>query len=139
MWQAKNAAEQARDAAVRASDRIFTLDAIGELSSAITVLQEIMRLQRTQAWDVLWDVVLDRYEILILHLARSHEGVGLTETHRTSVRAAIGQFRMMARDIEGARTGEQRSEINTARLNRSISEQAVVLEQIKIAMKKAGT
>jgi len=98
-----------------------------------------MRLQRTQAWDILWNVVLDRYEILISSLARCLEGVGLNETHRSSMGEAIGQFRIIVGEIEDARTEEQRGLIDTAMLNRYISEQIAVLEQIKIAMKKAGT
>jgi hypothetical protein len=60
-FQAKTAAEQARDAAQQVRERISALDTIGELSTAITILQEIMRLQRTNAWDTVWDIVLDRY------------------------------------------------------------------------------
>lgn len=52
---AKNAAGQARDAAIEARDRLLTFDAISELSSAITTIQEI-------TWEVVWNIVLDRYE-----------------------------------------------------------------------------
>jgi hypothetical protein len=138
-WQAKGAAEEARDAALEAKNRILAFDAAGELSSATTSLQDIARLQRTQAWDLLWDVVLDRYEALILSLARSAAHTDLKGSHRDSLKSAIGMFRIMVGTIEGARSGEERSQLDTAKFNTYISEQMVVLEQIKISLKKAGT
>jgi uncharacterized alpha-E superfamily protein len=55
-WRAKAAAEQVRD-------QISRFDTIAELSAAITVIEEIRRLQRTQAWEIVWDIVLDRHAI----------------------------------------------------------------------------
>jgi len=55
---------------VDARNRILAFDTIGELSSAITVLEEIMRLQRNQAWDVYWwNVIIERYYNLISSLS----------------------------------------------------------------------
>ena len=73
----KSAAEQAREAAIQTNKWISTLDAVAEPSSAITILQDSMRLQRTQAWHILGNVLLDRYEALNLHLVRSESGAGL--------------------------------------------------------------
>jgi hypothetical protein len=136
---AKIAAEEARDAAREARDRVLTLDAIGELSSAITIIQEIMRLQRTQAWDIVWDIVLDRYEVLRAHLVRSEAAAGLDGNHRASIRTAMGQFRKIVEDIEDAQTDQQRGQLNVAVFNRIIADEASTLERIKIALKKAGS
>jgi hypothetical protein len=74
--QAKNAAEQARDAARAARDRIFSLDAISELTAAKMALNEIIRLQRLNARSVPWDIVLERYSSARDSLVRCAEGLG---------------------------------------------------------------
>jgi hypothetical protein len=98
-WRAKTAAEQVRD-------QISCLDTIAELSAAITIIEEIMRLQRTQAWEIVWDIVLDRYATLQSHLSRSKGGAGLTEAHRASIQTAILRFRIYGR---GRRESKNRS------------------------------
>jgi inorganic triphosphatase YgiF len=138
-WSAKNAAEQARDAANDVRDQISRFDTIADLSAAITIIEEIMRLQRTQAWEIVWDIVLDRYATLQSHLSRSKGGAGLTEAHRTSIQTAIARFRIMVEGIEKARTEQEQEQLVTAVLNRKASEQASVLESIRTAVKKAGT
>jgi hypothetical protein len=138
-WRAKTAAEQARDAAEEVREQISRLDTIAELSAAISVIEEIMRLQRTQAWEIVWDIVLDRYATLQSHLSRSAGGAGLTEVHRTAIQSAIARFRIMVEGIEKARTEQEQEQLVTAVLNRKASEQAGVLESIRMAIKKAGT
>jgi hypothetical protein len=137
-WRATTAAEQARDAANEVRDQISRFDTIAELSAAITIIEEIMRLQRTQAWEIVWDIVLDRYAALQSHLSRSREGTGLTETHRTAIQTAIARFRIMVEGIEKARTEQEQAQLVTAVLNRKASEQAGVLESIRMAIKKVG-
>jgi hypothetical protein len=61
--QARTAAEQARDAAEAARSRIFSVDTIKELTTAKMALSEIIRLQRLNAQNVPWDIVLERYEV----------------------------------------------------------------------------
>jgi hypothetical protein len=138
-WRAKTAAEQARKAAEDVREQISRFDTIAELSAAMTIIEEIMRLQRTQAWEIVWDIVLDRYATLQSHLSRSKGGAGLTEAHRTSIQTAIARFRIMVEGIEKARTEQEQEQLVTAVLNRKASEQAAVLESIRMAVKKAGT
>jgi hypothetical protein len=45
--KAKTAAAQARSAVKQVKERISSLDTVAEISTAITIMQEIMRLQRT--------------------------------------------------------------------------------------------
>jgi hypothetical protein len=100
-FQAKTAAEQARDAAHQVRERISALDTIGDLSTAITILQEIMRLQRTNAWNTVWEIVLDRYATVRVHLVRSEQGTGVNKTHQRSIRTALDQFGIISgRDRE---------------------------------------
>ena len=137
-FQAKTAAERARDSAQQVKERISTLDTVGDLSTAITMMHEIMRLQRTQAWDVVWDIVLERYAIIQSHLVRSGEGLGLTEPHRASIRLAVGQFRIIMGDIERARTSEQREQLDTVKFNRIVLDHAAALEKIRTLVRAAG-
>lgn len=136
--RAKTAADQARVAAEQVRDQLSRFDTIAELSEAITIIEEIMRLQRTQAWEVVWDIVLDRYVTLQSHLARTREGVGIGEEHRLVLQAAIRGFRIMVMGIEKARTELEKEQLDTAALNRYASEQAEALEKIRVAMKKVG-
>ena len=117
-WCAKTAAERARDAANEVRDQISRFDTMAELSAAITIIEEIMRLQRTQAWEVVWDIVLDRHTILRGHLIRSQVGLG-RESQRAFVEGAIDQFRVMIIEIERARTKQQQSKLDTAPLTKS--------------------
>ncbi len=136
-WRAKTAAEQARDAADEVRDRISRLDTIAELSAAITIIEEIMRLQRTQAWEIVWDIVLDRHAILRGHLARCREGIE-SEALRASVRDTIGHFRIIVEEIERARTKPQQSKLDTAMFNQRLSDQVEKLERVRIDVKKVG-
>ncbi len=58
--KSKTAAEQARLAAENARESIKLLDTVTEFSSALAVMEEIKRLQRNGAWEIL----LDRYSAL---------------------------------------------------------------------------
>jgi len=90
--RAKKAAEQARDAAQQVKERIASLDTLADISAAITIMDEIKRLQRLGAWQV----VLDRYSILRRHLIRVEQlSPALTEIQRRQIARAIGQFRII--------------------------------------------
>jgi hypothetical protein len=106
-WRARSAAEQARDAVEEVRDQISRFDTIAELSAAITIIEEIMRLQRTQAWEIVWDIVLERHSTLRQHLVRGHSGI-LSERQRAFIEAAMKQFALMTPEIERARTGPER-------------------------------
>jgi len=136
-WSAKTAAEQARAAANEVRDQISRFDTMAELSAAITIIEEIMRLQRTQAWEIVWDIVLDRHAVLRGNLVRCKEGIE-SESQRAFVQGAIDQFRVMILEIERARTTPQQSRLDTAAFNRILSDQIDVLEKVRIGVKKAG-
>src|ERR1700733_2343209 len=126
-WRAKTAAEQARDAADEVRDRISRLDTIAELSAAITIIEEIMRLQRTQAWETVWDIVLERHSTLRQHLVRSHAGIR-SERQRAFIDAALKQFALMTPEVERAGTEPERSKLDAAAFNRILSNQKDMLE-----------
>jgi hypothetical protein len=93
-FQAKTAAEQARDAAPEVRKSISALDTVGDLSTAITI-----------------------------HLVRSEHGVGVTETQQYSIRTAIDQLSIVVEEIEKAQTHQQQDQLETVRFNRIISNQ----------------
>ena len=136
-WRAKTAAEQARDAADEVRDQISRFDTVAELSAAITIIEEIMRLQRTQAWETVWDIILDRHSILRGHLVRSQAGIA-NEFQRASIRDAVGHFRIMVAEIERARTEPAQSKLDTVAFNQRLSDQIEMLEKVRIDVKKAG-
>jgi hypothetical protein len=136
-WRASTAAEQARDAAEEVRDQLSRFDTIAELSAAITIIEEIMRLQRTQAWEIVWDIVLERHSSLRQHLVRSQAGIA-SERQRAFVEAALEQFAFMTPEIEHARTEPERSKLDTAAFNRILSNQKDMLEKVKIGVRKAG-
>jgi hypothetical protein len=136
-WRAKTAADQAREASEQVRDQISRFDTVAELSAAITIIEEIMRLQRTQAWEVVWDIVLDRHSTLRRHLVRSQAGIE-GEALKALIRDAIGHFRIMVGEIERARTEPLQSRLDTAAFNQRLSDQIGMLEKVKIDVKKAG-
>jgi len=136
-WRAKTAAERARDAAEQVRAQLSRFDTIAELSTAIAIIEEIMSLQRTQAWEIVWDIVLDRHTILRGHLARSLAGIE-SEALRSAIRSANSHFRIMVGEIERARTEPQQSKLDTAAFNQRLADQVEVLEKVRIEVKKAG-
>jgi len=131
---AKNAAEQARDAARQVKDRIATLDTLADVSTALAIMEEIKRLQRAGAWPI----ALDRYSTLRRHLIRVEQmNPTLKETQRTQVAGAIVQFRIIERKIEKAMSVPD-SRIDTARFNAILSSQIDALEGVLSLIKRAG-
>ena len=107
------------------------------ISAAITIIEEIMRLQRTQEWEIIWNIVLDRHSALRGHLVRSQAGVEL-ESQRALIGASMEQFALMTPEIERARTEPERSKLDTAAFNRILSNQKDMLEKVKVGVRKAG-
>jgi len=138
-YQAKTAAEQARDAARAARDRIFSLDTIKELTTAKMALNEIIRLQRLNALSVPWDIVLERYGSARDSLVSCAEGLGVPDPHRQSIGEAIVLLSIMEENIERACIEEDPGRLDTVRLNQNLSAQMNELERARIAIERAET
>jgi hypothetical protein len=138
-FQAKTAAEQARDAANAARGRIFSLDTIKELTTAKMALNEIIRLQRLNARDVPWDIVLERYGSARDSLIRCAEGLGVPDAQRQSIGEAIALLGIMVVDIERACIEEDPGRLDTARFNHSLATRIDDLERARIAIERAET
>ena len=136
-FQAKSAAEQARDAARAARDRIFSLDVVGELTAARLTLTDIIGLQRLELGEVLWPMVLDRYERARRSLVRCEQASGVPAAQRGSIITAVGLLRSIVRDIETARLDPDQMKLDIVRINHFLSGQIDELERARIAIQRA--
>lgn len=133
-WRAKTASEQARDAARDAVARVMTLDTVADLSAALTIMEEVLRLQRLGAWDI----ILDRCATLQLHLARSGQAPDVSEACRGSIKTAAGQFVIIMDEIETFRTDQQKREFDSVRFNRTVVTEMTSVEIARTSLRKAG-
>lgn len=138
-YRAKTAAEQARDAARAARDRLFSLDTIKELTTAKMALNEIIRLQRLNVWGVGWDVVLDRYESARLSLVRCEHAPGVPQAQRDAIRLAVVRLRIIVVKIETARIHQDQTQLDIVTINRFLSTQIDALERARIAIERSET
>ena len=135
VFKAKKAAEQARDAAQQVKERIASLDTLADVSAAIAIMDEIKRLQRLGAWQI----VLDRYSILRRHLIRVEQlNPALTEIQRRQIARAIGQFRIIETKVEEVMSAPENSPADAVAFNRIVSAQIDAIERIMTAIKQAG-
>jgi hypothetical protein len=136
-YQAKSTAEQARDAAKAAKDRVFSLDVVSELTAARLTLTDIIALQRLELPQVLWPIVLDRYERARLSLVRCEQAPAVPEAQRGSIITAIGLLRSIVEDIETARVDPDQMQLDMVRINHFLSGQIDELERARIAKERA--
>jgi hypothetical protein len=135
-YWARTAAEQARDAAREARDRIFSLDVASELTAARLTLTDIIGLQRLELGEILWPMVLDRYERARLSLVRCEGAHGVPEAQRESIITAVGLLRSIVEDIETARIDPDQVQLDIVRINRFLSGQIDELERARIAIER---
>jgi hypothetical protein len=136
-WKAKTAAEQARDAAEAAKSRIFSLDTISDLTAARLTLLDIIGLQRLDLGEVVWPIVLERYERARLSLVRCELAPGVPEAQREAIITAVGILRSIVGDIETARIDQNQVQLDIVRINRFPSIQIDDLERARIAIERA--
>lgn len=132
---AKNAAEQARDAARQVKERIATLDTLADVSAALGIMEEIKRLQRAGAWPI----ALDRYSTLRRHLVRVERmNPGLTDQQRQDVLRSVAQLHRAEVKVERGTLAGARA-LNLASVNRVVSNEIDRMERVMIAIKQAGS
>jgi hypothetical protein len=81
VWRSKSAAERAEEAASHVRDGLMHLDMVAECASAMTIMEEIKRLQREDAWRV----IPDRYSILrqkLIRIKTSSGGLTADDKHK---------------------------------------------------------
>jgi hypothetical protein len=131
--------EQARDAARAARDRIFSLDVISELTAARLTLVDIIELQRLNIGEIVWPMVLERYERARLSFVRCELAPGVPEAQRESIITAVGILPSIVGDIETARIDQDQVQLDIVRINRFLSTQIDELDRARIAIERAET
>jgi|ERR1039457_5090261 hypothetical protein len=131
----KTAAVAARQAAEATKAQLSRVDTMTEFSSAIAIMDEIKRLHRVRAWELL----PDRYSILRRLLASIQTlNPDLTDDHRSILGGAIVQFRTMEHQVETARAANRHAELDLARLNRTVAKQLDELDKVMLSIRQAG-
>jgi hypothetical protein len=130
--RSKSAAEQAKKAAEEARDSISRYDAIADLSAAMTIMEEIKRLQRNGVWTVL----PERYSELQRRLrAKKESEINISEAQRQKLEVAIGTFADSERKVERAVFGNV-GPPNPAKLNDIISGQIAEVHVVLLALQQ---
>jgi hypothetical protein len=127
IWQlvrTRKAADAARNAAVRLRAEITRTNAVADLASVVSTLQEIKRLHRREAWEV----VLDRYssareQIVDVRSAREN----LSSQDRSTLQSAMTTIAELERDVEANLEDSGRT-VNVIRLNARVS---ILVENIQ--------
>jgi hypothetical protein len=97
VWRSKTAAQRAKDAADATKALLLRANAIADFSAALSIMEEIRRLQRASAWAVL----PDRYSTLrekLLAILESHPLI--EENDRVSIGAALRSLKQHENRIE---------------------------------------
>lgn len=129
--RAKRAAKYAQDAVDEVREDILRIDMVAEFSSALAAMDEIKRLHRQKAWDVL----PDRYAALRRSLVEIRSAnPNLPEHHKVALQSSIVRFRGFESQIEEALVLDEKPS-NVAKLNETISEQVDDLQAILTEVK----
>jgi hypothetical protein len=125
VWRSKGAAEQARAAAHEARESILRLEVMRDFTAATTILEEIKRLHRANAWAVL----PDRYTFLRKLLGEIlAANPNLPDDQKALLVGSINQFRVMEHTLEKALA--EKKDPDVVRFNRIVSERLDKLNEI---------
>ena len=132
VWRSKSAAEQAKQAAEDTRDSIARYDAVADLAAAMTIMDEIKRLQRNGVWAVL----PDRYSELqrrLTGIKTAH--ADLSETQRQNLEEAVGTFARLEKKVERAVIANM-APPNPAKLNDVVSGQIEVIHVVLLSLQR---
>ncbi len=131
VWKSRTAAESAKKAANEARAAITRTEVIANFSSAVTAMDEVKRLHRTGAWDVMPDRYSSLRRILI-SICSSHPN--LNEDQRILIQSSIAQFRELESLIESFLAGDESSP-SSAKLNKIVTAQIDKLDEVLNSIK----
>ena len=136
LLRTKTAAVAARQAAEGTKAQLSRVNTLGEFSSAIAMMDEIKRLHRARAWEL----VPDRYSMLRRLLASIQTlNPDLTEEQKTILSGAAVQFRTSwSIRLKPARAANRFTELNLARFNRIVTQQLDELDKVMLSIRQAG-
>ena len=131
--KSRTAAQAAREAVRQMRDRMDRIDTAAECSQAISIMDEIKRLQRVEAWVHL----PDRYSALrkMLMSIRANNP-WLTTAQQAVLLGAIEQFRSLEAVVEKVSASTEAG--TAARLNRLASVQIDKVNEVMIEIKREG-
>jgi hypothetical protein len=130
--KSKRAAQRAEEAAIDVRESIFRSDTLLELSAALTMMEEIKRLHRANAWNIL----PDRYSSLKRHLVSIRtSNPKLPDEHQAALQGAIQHFGDMEKRVEKTLSAKASSP-NIATLNEIVSTQVDKVNEILAAFRQ---
>lgn len=124
--RSKNAAIEAQRLTSKVREDIYKFDIISSIASAISTMEEIRRLHRQSAWEIL----PDRYSSIkrsLITIKKSE--VELSKDHEKSIQGAITNFSSIEKQIESALFLKKAPD-NIDKLNSLISKQIDILQEI---------
>ncbi len=129
--KSKKAADRAEIAANKTLERVRYVDNVQNLSRAISVIEEILRLNRTGEWKVL----LDRHLIfrsILIDVKRS--ATNLSDDHKAIIQDGITHSGSISHNIEVA-LDEDSQPASIPRMNKILSKQVEQLRDILAEMR----
>ncbi len=117
---------KAKQIAIKLRKDLSWTDAVGNISKSLTMIAEIKRLHRMQAWDLL----TERYaELRTLLIKLKSNAIEISDDQKVILQRLIGHLRKMEDDLE--RAGDQAdSQIDIAKSNKTLSRQADNLTEL---------
>ena len=131
VWRSKRAAVQARVAVESAVEQMAKFDVVAELNATLAVIEEVKRLQRVQAWQIL----PDRYaEIRRRLVSVKNSGSDVTDAYRESIQGSVEKLSRSERRVEQA-LAKGGTPPDPAKLNAILSAQFDVLHAVLLQMR----
>jgi hypothetical protein len=124
----KSTAEAVQEGIIKVREDVLRVETVAEFSAALSVMDEIKRLHRQQAWQIL----PDRYAHLrksLITIKTSYSG--LEEEHKIALQSAIQIFNGIEKQVEDALTKNLVS-LDVPKLNRLISKHIDSLQEVLI-------
>jgi len=128
IFRLKSTAEAVQDSIRNVREDVLRVNTIAEFSAALSVMDEIKRLHRQQAWQIL----PDRYAYLrkaLITIKTSYSD--LEEEHKIALQGAIQIFSGVEKQVENA-LAKNLSSLDVPKLNRLISKQIDSLQEVLI-------
>lgn len=115
-WKARSAAEAAKIAAEGAQSRILTLETVVDLSSVVSLLDDVMRLHRQPSKDML----LDRYASIRKVITSVRSGrIALSDEHDIALQSTMTYVAQLQDLVE--KTSDNFEKFDFPKHNRQIS------------------
>jgi hypothetical protein len=134
LLRTKRIATAARDAARASKSRMLSVDSMADCATAISMMEEIKRLHRNEAWTIL----PDRYMAVRRALNAIHTNAQLQAAEETVLTAAIAQLRIMETKVEKAGSQKNYAILDPANFNSVVSKQIDEIDRLRNLMRKAG-